>query len=71
MTDKQINRYNELLLKFMKDDDFHELLHLLNSYYLSMNILAKIDKNVYIDNPYERLIYDLENRERMLKGGNE
>lgn len=71
MTDKQISRYNELLLKFIQDDDFHELLYLTNNYFLSMNIVAKKEKTLFIDNPYERLIYDLENRERMLKeGGN-
>lgn len=71
MTDKQISRYNELLLKFIQDDDFHELLYLTNNYFLSMNIVAKKDNNLFIDNPYERLVYDLENREKMLKeGGN-
>lgn len=71
MTDKQISRYNELLLKFIQDDDFHELLYLTNNYFLSMNIIAKKDNNLFIDNPYERLIYDLENREKMLReGGN-
>lgn len=72
MTNKQISRYNELLLKFIHNDDFHELLYLLNNYYLSMNILAKKENNLFIDNPYERLIYDLENREQILKeGGND
>lgn len=71
MTDKQISRYNELLLKFTQDDDFHELLYLASNYFLSMNIVAKKDSNVFIDNPYERLIYDLENREKIFKkGGN-
>ncbi len=71
MTDKQVSRYNELLLKFIQDDDFHELLYLTNNYFLSMNIVAKKDNNLFIDNPYERLVYDLENREKMLKeGGN-
>ena len=71
MTNKQVSRYNELLLKFIQDDDFHELLYLTNNYFLSMNIVAKKDSNIFIDNPYERLIYDLENREQILKeGGN-
>lgn len=71
MTEKQINRYNELLIKFIKDDDFHELLYLASNYFLSENIIAKKDNNVYIDNPYERLVYDLENREKVIKqGGN-
>lgn len=69
MTNKQISRYNELLLKFIQDDDFHELLYLANNYFLSMNIVAKKDNNLFIDNPYERLIYDLENREKILKEG--
>lgn len=71
MTNKQISRYNELLLKFIQNDDFHELLYLTNNYFLSMNIISKKDKNTFIDNPYERLVYDLENREKILnEGGN-
>lgn len=66
MTKKQINRYNELLLSFMKDDNFMELLDLVAIYHNSEHIKAKQSGDVFIDNPYERLVFDLENREKIL-----
>ena len=66
MTKKQINRYNELLLNFMKDDNFMELLDLVAIYHNSEHIKSKQRGDVFIDNPYERLVFDLENREKIL-----
>lgn len=67
MTQKQINRYNELLLHFIKDEDFMELVDLIAIYHNSEHIKAKRDGYVFIENPYERLVFDLENREKILK----
>ncbi len=70
MNKKQIDRYNELLLKFGKDEEFIELLSLANNYFIFSNIEAKQLGLVFIDNTYERLIYDLSTREQIIKGGN-
>lgn len=67
MTQKQINRYNELLLHFIKDEDFMELVDLVAIYHNSEYIKAKQIGDVFIENPYERLVFDLENREKILK----
>lgn len=69
MTDKQIDRYNELLVKFLRDEDFMELLGLLSQVYVSSTIEARQSGLVFLENPYEKLIYDLEMRERILKEG--
>lgn len=69
MTEKQIFRYNELLMKYLKDDEFQELLGLVNNYFFSTRITNKKDGENYISDPFERLIYDLENREQLIKGG--
>lgn len=67
MTQKQINRYNELLLHFIKDENFMELVDLVAIYHNSEYIKAKQSGDVFIENPYERLVFDLENRERILR----
>lgn len=69
MTEKQVFRYNELLLKYLQDEEFQELLTLVNNYYISTKIINKKNGDDYISNPFERLIYDLENREELIKGG--
>lgn len=66
MTKKQINRYNELLLHFLKDENFMELVDLVAIYHNSEYIKAKQSGNLFIENPYERLVFDLENRETIL-----
>lgn len=66
MTQKKINRYNELLLHFIKDEKFMELVDLVAIYHASEHIKAKQSRDVFIENPYERLVFDLENREKIL-----
>lgn len=66
MTQKQINRYNELLLHFIKDEKFMELVDLVAIYHASEHIKSKQSRDVFIENPYERLVFDLENREKIL-----
>lgn len=67
MTNKQRDKYNELLLKFLRDDDFMMLLDLVSLYHQSEAIRDKQAGEIPFDNPYDRLVYDLENRERLVK----
>ncbi len=68
MTQKQINRYNELLLKFLGDQDFMELMDLVLIHHTAENTRGKLNGTLPIEDPYRRLIYDLENREKVISG---
>lgn len=66
MTKKQIDRYNELLLKFLGNDEFMELLDLVLIHHTAENTRGKLNGTLPIEDPYRRLIYDLENREETI-----
>lgn len=66
MLKKDIDRYNELLKKFLGDSDFNELLALANNYWITSKIDEERAGIPSLKNPYERLIKDLENREKNL-----
>lgn len=69
MTKERTDRYNELLLKYSQDPEVNELLALAGEYYCSANIRCKEIGTSFISNPYERLVYDLEQREEIIRGG--
>lgn len=66
MTQKQINRYNELLVKFLGDPDFMELMDLTLIHHTVESTRDKLNGTLPIEDPYRRLIYDLENRENVI-----
>lgn len=67
MLKKHRARYNELLKKFLQNEDFMELLSLVSDYHNTTIIEERKLGIVSATNPYERLIKDLETREDLLK----
>lgn len=57
---KIITRYNHLLSKFSRDDEFIELIQLVRNYYDMCSVEHGNKTSIYnIDNPYDRLLMDL------------
>lgn len=65
MLKKEIIRYNTLLNKFLGNEEFLDLLNLVLQYDISTRIDEKRAGIIPPDNPYERLIKDIENREKI------
>ena len=65
MLKKGINRYNTLLRNFMQKDEFIELLSLALEYHETVSLDERRAGVIPADNPYQRLIKDIENRENI------